>query len=78
MSDANPTGATVESAINLSPYFKVNLDIGHCIAANLDTLDYLHAHHTAIRTLRLKDRRHNGERVEWGTGMRQFGKCCSC
>ena len=68
MSDANPTGATVKSAINLSPYFKVNLDIGHCIAANLDTVDYLRAHHATIRTLRLKDRRRNGESVQWGTG----------
>ena len=68
MSDANPTGATVESAINLSPYFKVNLDIGHCIAANLDTLDYLRAHHATIRTLRLKDLATQRESVQWGTG----------
>jgi len=65
--DANATGTTA-SAVSLSPYFKVNLDIGHCIAANLDPLDYLRAHHATIRTLRLKDRRRNGESVQWGKG----------
>jgi len=66
--DTRASGTMAESAITLSPYFKVNLDIGHCIAANLDTLDYLRAHHAAIRTLRLKDRRRNGESVQWGMG----------
>ena len=71
--DSRPAGANaaaraVESALSLSPYFKVNLDIGHCITANLDTIDYLRAHHATIRTLRLKDWRRNGESVPWGTG----------
>ena len=66
--DTYASGTMEASAITLSPYFKVNLDIGHCIAANLDTLDYLRAHHEAIRTVRLKDRRRNGESVQWGMG----------
>ena len=65
---ANGIGTPVESALSLSHYFKVNLDIGRCTAANLDALDFLRMHHATIRTLRLKDRRRNGESVQWGTG----------
>jgi len=53
---------------NLSGYFKVNLDIGSCTAANLDPLVYLREHHSAIRTVRLNDRRRNGDSVQWGEG----------
>ena len=53
---------------NLSGYFKVNLDIGSCTAAHLDPLVYLREHHSAIRTVRLNDRRRNGDSVQWGEG----------
>jgi sugar phosphate isomerase/epimerase len=62
------TSKPLAAAMSLSHYFKVNLDIGHCTAANLDALVYLREHHAAVRTVRLKDRRRNGESVQWGEG----------
>jgi sugar phosphate isomerase/epimerase len=64
--------ATPESfakAIKMSPYFKVNLDIGHFTAANFDALAYMREHYTSITNLHLKDRKKDqGDTVPWGTG----------
>jgi len=60
--------ASAAPVTNLSGYFKVNLDIGSCTAANVDCLAYLREHHAAIRTVRLNDRRRNGDSVQWGEG----------
>ena len=64
--------ATPESfaaAMRMSPYFKVNLDIGHFTAANFDALAYIREHHAAITNLHLKDRKKNqGDNVPWGEG----------
>lgn len=57
-----------EAVTNLSGYFKVNLDIGSCTAADIDPLVFLREHHAAIRTVRLNDRRRNGDSVQWGQG----------
>ena len=64
--------ATIESlttAMSLSKYFKVNLDIGHFTAANYDAVAYIREHHDRITNLHLKDRKKNqGDNVPWGTG----------
>jgi sugar phosphate isomerase/epimerase len=57
------------AAIKLSPFFKVNLDIGHFTAANYDAVAFIREHHANITNLHLKDRRKNqGDNVPWGTG----------
>lgn len=57
------------AAMALSPYVKVNLDIGHFTAANYDAVAYLREHHASISNLHLKDRRRDqGANVPWGTG----------
>ncbi len=64
--------ATPESfaaAMKMSQYFKVNLDIGHFTAADLDALEYIRAHHDRITNLHLKDRKKNqGDNTPWGQG----------
>jgi len=57
------------TAMKMSRYFKVNLDIGHFTAANFDALDYIRQHHADITNLHLKDRKRNqGDNVPWGDG----------
>lgn len=64
---ARPESFAVATA--LSPYVKVNLDIGHFTAANYDPVAYLREHHASISNLHLKDRRRDqGANVPWGTG----------
>jgi sugar phosphate isomerase/epimerase len=64
--------ATPESfaaARKLSPWFKVNLDIGHFTAANYDAVAYIKQNHDAITNLHIKDRKRNqGDNVPWGMG----------
>jgi len=64
--------ATPESfaaALEMSRYFKVNLDIGHFTAGNFDAVAYIREHHADITNLHLKDRKRNqGEGVPWGQG----------
>lgn len=64
--------ATPESfaaAIALSPYFKVNLDIGHFTAANFDPVAYLRQHHASVTNLHIKDRKKDqGANTPWGEG----------
>jgi sugar phosphate isomerase/epimerase len=64
--------ATPESfaaALKMSPYFRVNLDIGHFTAANYDALAYLGEHEKEITNLHLKDRKKNqGDNTPWGQG----------
>jgi sugar phosphate isomerase/epimerase len=64
--------ATLESlatALKLSDYFRVNLDIGHFTAANYDAVAYIRQHHARITNLHIKDRRKNqGDNTAWGTG----------
>jgi sugar phosphate isomerase/epimerase len=64
--------ATPESfaaAMAMSRYFKINLDIGHFVAANYDPVGYIREHHQDITNLHLKDRKKNqGENMPWGQG----------
>jgi sugar phosphate isomerase/epimerase len=57
------------AAMQISKYFKVNLDIGHFTAANYDAVAYIREHHADITNLHLKDRKKNqGDNVPWGEG----------
>ena len=63
------TPASFAAAMALSPFFKINLDIGHFTAANFDALAYLREQHGNITNLHLKDRRKNqGDNMPWGQG----------
>ena len=57
------------AAMQLSKYFKVNLDIGHFTAADFDAVAYIREHHANITNLHLKDRKkHEGDNLPWGQG----------
>ena len=56
-------------ALEMSPRFAVNLDIGHFTAANYDPVEFIEQHHDRILVLHLKDRERNqGSNVLWGQG----------
>jgi sugar phosphate isomerase/epimerase len=53
----------------LSPYFRVNLDIGHFTAANFDAVAYIRENHEHITHLHIKDRKKNdGTNEQFGDG----------
>ena len=57
------------AALKMSKLFKINLDIGHFVAADFDPISYLKAHHADITNLHLKDRKkHQGDNTPWGQG----------
>jgi sugar phosphate isomerase/epimerase len=64
--------ATPESfatAMKMSKYLKVNLDVGHFVSADYDPLAYIREHHADITNLHLKDRKkHQGDNTPWGQG----------
>ena len=63
------TPESFASAMKMSKYFKVNLDIGHFTAANFDAVAYIKEHHANITNLHLKDRKKNqGDNTPWGQG----------
>jgi sugar phosphate isomerase/epimerase len=64
--------ATPDSFIQglaMSPYYRVNLDIGHFSAAGFDSVAFIRAHHARITNLHIKDRKNNnGPNVPFGEG----------
>jgi sugar phosphate isomerase/epimerase len=61
--------ATFQQALDMSPWFRVNLDIGHFSAAGFDPVAYIEEHHERITHLHIKDRkRNNGPNEPFGQG----------
>jgi sugar phosphate isomerase/epimerase len=71
LSDPNQF-ATPESftqGLAISPYYRVNLDIGHFSAAGFDSVAFIRAHHAKITNLHVKDRKNNnGANMPFGQG----------
>lgn len=60
---------TFQKALDMSPWFKVNLDIGHFSAAGFDPVAYIEEHHARVSHLHLKDRKkNNGPNEPFGQG----------
>lgn len=63
------TPETFTSAVKLSKFMKINLDIGHFTAADFDPVAFIKEHHADITNLHVKDRkRHQGDNLPWGEG----------
>lgn len=60
---------TFQKGLEMSKYFKVNLDIGHFSAAGFDPVAYIQEHHERITHLHIKDRKKNdGANEPFGEG----------
>jgi sugar phosphate isomerase/epimerase len=63
------TPESFKSALAMSKYFAINLDVGHFIAAGYDPIAYIQENAKRITNLHLKDRKKNhGANVPWGQG----------
>ena len=63
------TPETFQQGLDMSKYFKINLDIGHFFAAGFDPVAYIDQHHTQITHLHIKDRKANdGANAPFGEG----------
>lgn len=67
------TPESFASAIAMSKFHAINLDIGHFAAAGYDPVPYIQQHHARMTNLHLKDRKRNvgetrGANVPWGQG----------
>ena len=57
------------AALAMSPYYRINLDIGHFVAADFDPVAFIREQHAHITNLHVKDRRKNqGPSVPFGQG----------
>ncbi len=60
---------TFQKALEMSNWFRVNLDIGHFSAAGFDPVAYINEHHDRITHLHVKDRRKSdGPNEPFGRG----------
>lgn len=58
-----------KKAMAMSEYFKINLDIGHFVAANYDPIAFIGRHHAHIPLIHVKDRKKDqGPNTIWGEG----------
>lgn len=60
---------TFQKALDMSNWFRVNLDIGHFFAAGFDPVAYIDEHHERITHIHVKDRKKdNGPNEPFGEG----------
>ncbi|HEV3139232.1 MAG TPA: TIM barrel protein [Vicinamibacterales bacterium] len=64
------TPQSFAAAMQMSKYFKINLDIGHFTAAGFEAVPFIREHHGDITNLHIKDMKRNvpDSYVPWGTG----------
>lgn len=63
------TPESFEQGLEMSPWYRINFDIGHFAAAGFDTLGFLHRNHEKICSVHLKDRKANfGMNMPFGEG----------
>jgi sugar phosphate isomerase/epimerase len=61
--------ASMQRVLAMSRNYRLNLDVGHFVGANLDPVAFVTEHHDRISYLHLKDRkRDNGANLPWGQG----------
>jgi sugar phosphate isomerase/epimerase len=67
--DEFATPESFETALKMSRYSRINLDIGHFTAAGYDAVSFIQQQHDRITHLHVKDRKKNdGPNVPWGEG----------
>ena len=67
--DQFATPASFETALAMSPLFRVTLDIGHFTAGNNDAVAFIRQHHRHIVNIHVRDRkRNNGPNRPFGQG----------
>ena len=60
---------SLQEVLAMSRNYRINLDVGHFVGANLDPVDFIGRHHDRIAYLHLKDRKRNdGPNMPWGQG----------
>jgi sugar phosphate isomerase/epimerase len=61
--------ANFAAALAMSPLYRINLDIGHFVAAGFDPVNYIQENHQHITHLHVKDKKKNdGPNMPWGQG----------
>jgi sugar phosphate isomerase/epimerase len=61
--------ATFQKALDMSDWFRVNLDIGHFFAAGFDPVAYITEHHARVTHIHMKDRKKDdGPNEPFGEG----------